>query len=530
MAGRIPNDQRDIALTAFREFAIQKWTGENSEPGVGWVPLVHQRKWWAETDGLLLLEGVKVDRNDPGAASVRLADGSVEWWATQPRPGGRAKVMADLGAFKVGKSIGAGFWAAGFAAIPGAVVNIVGLEYDTCAPEFNYIEQMLLSDRGLGLYNEVVSRVNRPRDGRMYIEFRNGVKYEAKSWERKEALKGKEIDAYIYAEAYQLPGLECYTDFSQNLRARKGYAIFPTTPDRPWVQELHNRAHSGDPTWKDWGCVCGIDAANNPLTYDAAQRERDRELMTREKYAIHYGGQLGDFVGRVFQYQRGQRLFSPETHPALFKEGSGSLRDRFRLPAGWEVVTGADTGTYYTALVVAFSPEGDAFVLDEFPNYAYVSGRPEREESVTIPGWSKRVVAGTGSYGARAVAWADANSQFKQELLAYGVTLLPEETPVETRTEITREYFQHGKIWLAPWLQILPFELENARWPEEATSAGKFARVKDRDHTLDSLEHILARRPRGDYHRKPEGDGTWGTAVFGKRKSARVINPHLGNL
>jgi len=528
MAGRIPNAQRDIALTEFREFAIQKWTGENSVEGVGWVPLVHQRKWWAETDGLTLLEGVKVERDSPGAASVRLADGTIEWWATQPREGGRARVIADLGAFKTGKSISAGFWAAGFAAIPDAKVNIVGLEYDTCAPEFDYIEQILLSDRGLGLYGEVVSRQNRPRDGKMFLEFKNGVKYEARSWERKEALKGKEIDAYVYAEAYQLPGLECYTDFSQNLRARQGYAVFATTPDRPWVQELHNRAHSGDPTWKDWGCVCGVDAVNNPFTYDAAQRERDRELMTREKYAIHYGGQLGDFVGRVFQYQRGQRMFSPETHPFLFKEGGGNLRDRFRLPAGWEVVGGADTGTYYTALLVAFSPEGDAYVLEEFPNYSYVSGRPERDEGVTIPAWAGKVDAGTRGLGARSIFWADANSQFKQELQAYGLTLLKEETPVETRTEITREYFQHGKIWLAPWLTILPFELENAKWPEEATAAGKFSRVKDRDHTLDSLEHILSRRPRGTHHVRKSGDGTFATSFFGPRRK-KVGNAHLGS-
>lgn len=125
--------------------------------------------------------------------------------------------------------------------------------------------------------------------------------------------------------------------------------------------------------------------------------------------------------------------------------------------------------------------------------------------------------------------WADPNSQFKSELRNYGVTLLPAKVPVETRTEVTREYFEHGRIHLAPWLSVLPFEIENASWPEEASATGKFARVKDRDHTLDPLEHILARRPFGrtiiqGKHRD------WASSMGLKRKTGRGGNIHLGRL
>lgn len=363
MAGKVTNDVRDLLVTTFRERAIQSWRGTGSFPDVGWVPFTHQREWWAASDGMTLQWGVE----DEEGVWVQLPDKTIQRWAVSPRNGSgeRAKVLADLGAFKIGKSMSSGFWASGFAAVPGAYVNIVGLEYDTCAPEFNYICDILLSEQGLNLKFD--SLQNRPRDGKMWLDLPNGARYEARSWERKESLKGKEVDAYVYAEAYQLPGLEAYTDFSQNLRAREGYAIFPTTPDRPWVQQLHDNAHSGDPKWSKWHCTCGVDASVNAYTYDADQRVRDEQLMTREKFAIHYKGQLGDFVGRVFNYQRGQAQFNAATHPFLFSGGTG--REHLRIPDGWEIVNGADTGTYYTAATVAFSPTGDAFVIDEYPNY-----------------------------------------------------------------------------------------------------------------------------------------------------------------
>lgn len=750
MAGKIPNHARDTLMTAFRTRICEK---------MGITPFPHQGAWWAASDGLDLVYGAPAAPGEP-SRQVQMPDQTIQTWRVVPRPGGRARVLSDLGAFKTGKSYGAGIWGAGFGAVPGATINLVGLEYDICAPEFDYICEALLSERGMGLKYD--SLQNRPRDGKMWLDLPNGARYEARSWERKESLKGKEIDAYIYpvaagtpvwlgdysfkpieqvqvgeqvigwarkgqrdvlcrtevkqihtkidrvvkltledgtqlrctpdhrwqvadgrgnfeyraaqlgdllcrvvddpgecpdpltaawlggiydgegcrlgiaqshrknpdvckrieaalarlgltygtanagndvtyynihyrhalkflswvpstrfrekyadqfilkarfralsrvvkyeeelieqpvyclttstgnfvaggtassnCEAYQLPGIECYTGFSQNLRARQGYALFATTPDRPWVQELHNRAHSGHPDFAQWACVCGVDASVNPFTYDEAARKRDQELMTREKFAIHYGGQLGDFVGRVFNYQRGQVQFGPGSHPELFKPGSAGVSPRdLNIPDGWELVSGADTGTFYTALTVAFSPGGDAFVVAEWPNYRYVAGAAERDEEITIPEWAERVLAEQAGLGGRAAFWADRNSQFKRELGQYGMTLLPASLPVEARTEITREYFQHNRIWLAPWLRVLPFELENAAWPEEASSSGKFARVKDRDHTLDCLEHVLSRRPMGRTRPDPRRDRRWGpqfAKTFGPRKGH--VNPHLG--
>lgn len=529
MAGRIPNDLRNQIISLFRERICEK---------IEATPFEHQRAWWAAIDGQVLLpvpdaegaavlvldELVQPDDIVTGKTVINGVSCSRVLRMLAPRAEGRARFASDLGSFKIGKSFGAALWASGFAAVPDSRVNLVGLEYDICAPEFDYICEFLLSERGMGLKFD--SLQNRPRDGKMWLDLDNGARYEARSWERKDTLKGKEIDAYVYCEAYQLPGIECFTSFSQNLRARAGFAVFPTTPDRPWVMALHNLGHGADPQWH---CTCDVPAEANPFTFDPVAKARDKTLMTREKFAIHYEGKLGDFVGRVFAYQRGGMCFTPASHPDLFSGSGEGTRETLRIPQGWELVGGADTGSFYSALLVAFSPDGDAFVVEEFPNYRYVAGEPEREESLTIPQWATGISHRVGALGGRSFFWADRNSQFKSELANYGMALLPAAAPVEARTEVAREYFEKSRIWLAPWLEVLPFELENAAWPEEASASGKFARVKDRDHTLDCLEHILARRPVGRVIRPSKDRKRWVdtfAAQIGAKKATG--NVHLG--
>ncbi len=510
MAGQISNADRDFLITAFRERICER---------LDVTPLVHQRKWWCATDGLILLESEAED-----GLPTKLGDGSVVRRGFIEREHGRARVVADLGAFKTGKSFGSGLWISGFGAVPGARVTLIGIEYSMIEPEFNYLCENLLSSRGMGMKKVKLS--NNPRMGDFYLELENGAIFDAKSWERKDALKGKENDAYVFCEAYQFPGLECFTDIRQNLVARDGYAIFPTTPDRPWIKELHIRGHL-NAEFPEWECICHVPRKENPFTYSAKLEAQDRSLLTREKFEIAHHGALGDFVGRVFQYQRGDVQFSAATHPELFDRSRGTGRDAFVLPGGWELVGGADTGTFYSAVLIAFSPDGVAFVVDEFPNYRYLGGVPERREDLSVPEWSRGVVERIRRLnGKSANLWADPNSQFKGELRNYGINLLAAKVPVETRTEVTREYFQHGRIFLAPWLDVLPFEIENAAWPEEASATGKFARVKDRDHTLDPVEHILARRPFGRVKTQTKAR-TWAESL-GYRKRDQRGNVHLG--
>jgi hypothetical protein len=506
---QISNADRDDAITRFRQAVCDR---------MGFVPFVHQAQAWAAADGVILTDTITT----PGSGvQVLLPDEQTEWRVTLPRPGGRAHVIGDLGSFKIGKSAGAAMWGTGFAAIPNRRVKLVGAEYDTCVPEFEYLLEALCSERGMSLpYN---SLQNRPRDGRMFLDLANGTRYEARSWERKDGLKGKEDDCYIYCEAYQLPGLECYTDFKQNLVKRNGYAYIATTPDRPWVKVFHERGHD-DPDFKNWQCVCGVARDVNPYTFSASAKAQDRLLMTREKFAIAYEGQLGEFVGSVYSYQRGQRVFTPRSHPHLWLNPDGpATPDNLKIPHSWTVLGGADTGTFTSATLTAFDHLGTAFVVYEAPNYRYVGGRHEWLD-VSIPEWAGAVMAHMARYGVRGL-YADRNTQFKREFQNYKLTLFGADAGVEQRTEIAREYFQHDRIFLAPWLTVLPYELEQAAWPEVESLAGKFGRLKQQDHTLDTLEHVLARRPHttATSSYRPS---TW-LEEYGGRPQQRG-DPHLG--
>lgn len=521
---KLPNALRDQIMTAFRWRVFDK---------MGVVPFPHQAEWMLASDGLTLTDTPWSESAPEGASkiTVRLGDESLADRVALPRVAGRARVLADLGAFKVGKSFGAGMWSTGFAALPDGRVSLVGLEYDICAPEFEYIIEALLSERGMGMKFD--SLQNRPRDGRMWLDLPNGFRLDARSWERKDTLKGKEVDAYVFCEAFMLPDLSCYTGVKQNLAARDGYALFPTTPDRPWVQDLHDRGHGGNPDFAEWHCTCGVPRSVNPHTYSAREMDQANPdkggLMTREQFAISYLGKLGDFVGRCYNYQRGQATFGVGSHPGLWKDPEGAaVPGNLAIPNGWEVLGAADTGTFMTGLLAAFDPDGTAFILYEQPNYRYVSHKPELDETSSIPRWANTMRAAMDAFQCRGL-YADRNSQYKSEFQNnHGIHLLPAAANLQTRTEIAREYFQQGKILLAPWLSVLPFELENAQWPEEATAAGRFERMKRLDHTLDCLEHILARRPRGIQPRDAE-PRLWIEEYLGRsiRKPKSVPN-HLG--
>lgn len=306
-----------------------------------WFP--HQADWQLASEGYTLLPAVAQAGNlytDVLIPDDQLSVGdyagivksslvgdrpcSVVRRAIIPRVGGIAHHLVDLAGYKGGKSYGGALWLSGFACVPGKV-NIVGLEYSTSEPEFEYLTTFLLSEVNgkPPIFRKATKLLNDRRQGRMLLELPTGASFEVKSWERKEALKGKKILAYYYAEAYMLPGLECYTTVAQNLRELRGFACWTTTPDRPWVGALHEQGHGHDP---DWHCSCENDAICNPWTYDQRARDRDDPakggIMTRERYAIAWQGKLGHFVGRVYDLNRNLRTFTPLNFPEIWNPSS----------------------------------------------------------------------------------------------------------------------------------------------------------------------------------------------------------------
>ena len=195
--------------------------------------------------------------------------------------------------------------------------------------------------------------------------------------------------------------------------------------------------------------------------------DRDRHLLTREKFSIAYLGRLGDYVGRVYNYQRGDRQVTLQTHPQLWHNPeAGTTKENFKLPNDWRIEIGADTGTYCAAVVIGVSPEGQAFILDELTNYSYVANTPELDPSSSIVNWAEALQRMAAVWRTRPLAWVDSNSQFKQECLHHGVHLMANKRGREVRTEAARQYFQHEQIFLAPWLKMVPYETEYAQWPD----------------------------------------------------------------
>ena len=285
----------------------------------GITPLVHQAEWMVAAEGYVLtLEPPKNNRQP--SILVKRADGYVEPRALLPRPGGGAHVLADLAGFKSGKSFSIAMFGAGFAGVPNARVDFVGLEYDTSEPEFGYLEDFLLSERGMNL--NTTSHRNNKKEGAIWMTLENGAHFEVKSWRavaKSDSMKGKKRHAYLYTEAYQLPGLHVYSRYAQNLRELDGWAVFATTPDRAWVREMHDKAHGKDPYWH---CTCDIDASCNPHTFDQAARDRDDPdkggMMTRERFQIAWGGKVNRHIGAVYDYDPGVHTATPFNYPQLW--------------------------------------------------------------------------------------------------------------------------------------------------------------------------------------------------------------------
>lgn len=247
---------------------------------------------------------------------------------------------SDLASFKAGKSKSIGMWATGFACLPGACIDMLGLTYETSAHEFTYLTDALLTGekpiikKYKHFYNDV-------RGGRMWLELNNNCSFGVRSWKNKDALRGGQITCYIFNEIYQLPGFHVYTGHAQNLRAEKGYAVFTSTPDEPWVKVLHTMAHGANP---EWHCSCESNAYVNPFTFDLNAFMTDvpdwdtiKEfapglltickksglqpggLMSQEKFKISWLGQMGGYVGRVYNFVRDAVTCNPYTHAHIFK-------------------------------------------------------------------------------------------------------------------------------------------------------------------------------------------------------------------
>ena len=173
--------------------------------------------------------------------------------------------------------------------------------------------------------------------------------------------------------------------------------------------------------------------------------------------------------------------------------------DSLRVPKNWEIVAGADTGTFMGGAICAIDPNYELYVLEEFPNYHYTGDGTIETNGLTVGEWVRWIALRLRHWTKRRknFAWVDANTTFKSEI-AHGFRFKMNRKDLELRTEITREYVRHGRVHLMPWLKVIPYEMEEAHFPDHETPGGKYRRIKTKDHCLDGVEHVCSRRPHPD--------------------------------
>jgi hypothetical protein len=210
--------------------------------------------------------------------------------------------------------------------------------------------------------------------------------------------------------------------------------------------------------------------------------------------------------------------------------------DSLRIPKSWEIIAGADTGTFMGGVICAIDPKFELYVLEEFPNYHYTGDGTIELNGMTVAEWirwfSARLKRYTGK--PRNTAWVDANTTFKTEV-GHGFGFRMNRKLLDLRTEITREYLRNGRMHLMPWLKVVPYEMEEAKYPEhESESSGRYVRLKNKDHCLDGVEHICSRRPHPTFEesqarkQSPIRELVAKTQQLGQIGGARV-DPHMGS-
>lgn len=173
-------------------------------------------------------------------------------------------------------------------------------------------------------------------------------------------------------------------------------------------------------------------------------------------------------------------------------------RAHLKLPDSTHFWLGAYVGRFSSAVILALIPNYPVLVVEEIPNYHYVGDGEIELAGLTTVEWGELVVRTWRDFAgkdSKCSAWVDPDTEFTKEMQRCKLRLKRNlHHGPELRVEVTREYFHDNKIFLAPWLTVLPNEISRARWPPEESSAYKI-RAEGQDYTLSALEQVISRRP-----------------------------------
>lgn len=207
-------------------------------------------------------------------------------------------------------------------------------------------------------------------------------------------------------------------------------------------------------------------------------------------------------------------------------------REWLNLPSSTTFQMGACVGRFSSAVIIALIPDYPVFVLEEIPNYHYVGDGEIELSGITTVEWGESVVRMWHFYTKQVggSAWVDPDTEFSTEMKRCKLRLRKNfHHGPELQTAVLREYFHDNKLFFAPWLKVLPYEIGRAQWPAEESSA-YHVRMTGTDYSLSALEQVISRRPTArsvvlhEHH-----------SFLARLQSERNIqtvksDPHLGNL
>lgn len=213
-------------------------------------------------------------------------------------------------------------------------------------------------------------------------------------------------------------------------------------------------------------------------------------------------------------------------------------REHLKLHQETTFAMGACAGRFCSAVILALQPEMPVFVVDEVPNYHYVGDGEIELLGMSTVEWGELVVRTWAWWIAhakgpkvfeRCSAWVDHRTEFIRDLKRCKLYLKKNNRSPELRVEITREYFHTKTIFFAPWLDVLPNEISRARWPAEESTTRQ-VRAQGQDYTLDSLEHVVSRRPVAEPLLSPVRTRYLDQYLRDHQFKPRTIDPHTGAL
>ena len=177
---------------------------------------------------------------------------------------------------------------------------IVGPTYDLAEKEFRYLWEDIVINLGLGPH--LKRKAYNVRTGEMYMEMPWNTRVDVKSADHPDGLVGEGLDGLIVSEAAKQRSVVWEKYLRPALADRRGWAIFPSTPEGfNWYYDLYRRGIDDDhPDWESWN----FPSWENPYVYPLG--EEDPEILSQKRgeddpwFWQEIGADFRSFVGKIY--------------------------------------------------------------------------------------------------------------------------------------------------------------------------------------------------------------------------------------